>query len=77
MSSLECVLYITINNFLTKYKRRRRATNPTSIPLHFMLTLMHNTNTDHIHYTSDIVIIIISSELFQKSRSSFVELNPP
>ena len=46
-----------------------------------MLTLMHNTNTDHIHYTSDItsdiVIIIISSELFQKSRSSFVELNPP
>jgi hypothetical protein len=40
---------------------------------------MHNTNTDHIHYTSDIVVvvIIISSELFQKSRSSFVELNPP
>jgi hypothetical protein len=30
-----------------------------------MLRLMNNTNTDHIHYTSDIVvIIIISSELF-------------
>ena len=30
-----------------------------------MLTLMHDTNTDHIHYTSDIITtIIISLELF-------------